>query len=82
MSRENGEEDTYRYGSYLIYEMNNVTKNFKVINYVNSTSQDVAASFPQFMYESILKTASGYDHFSFKLVTHPYPILQKYKDAE
>ena len=28
----------YRFGSYLIYQSNNVTKDFKVVNYVNTTS--------------------------------------------
>jgi ATP-binding cassette subfamily A (ABC1) protein 3 len=34
------------------------------------------------MYESILRTATGEPDFQFKLVTKPYPVLQKYKDAE
>jgi hypothetical protein len=28
----------YRYGSYLIYEANNLTKNFKVATFINLTS--------------------------------------------
>ena len=36
----------YRFGSYLLYETNNITKNFKVVNYVNTTSQDVAIAYP------------------------------------
>lgn len=28
----------YRFGSYLIYQANNNTKNYKVVNYVNTTS--------------------------------------------
>lgn len=53
----------YRYGSYLIYQANNVTKNFKVINYVNTTSQDSGIAYPQFMYEAALRAATGIDHF-------------------
>ena len=53
----------YRFGSYLIYQANNVTKNWKVVNYVNATSQDVAIAYPQFMYESILRTATGQSYF-------------------
>ena len=49
---------------------------------MNTTSQDIAAAWPQFMYESVLKTASSDPDFQFKLVTVPYPVLQKYKDAE
>ena len=36
----------YRFGSYLIYQANNITKNYKVVNYVNATSQDVAIAYP------------------------------------
>ena len=49
---------------------------------MNTTSQDVAIAYPQFMYEAILRSATGRDHFQFKLVTNPFPILQKYKDQE
>lgn len=72
----------YRYGSYLIYQANNITKNYKVVNFVNTTSQDVAIAYPQFMYEAILRQATGRPHFQFKVVTNPFPILQKYKDEE
>ena len=34
------------------------------------------------MYEAILRAATGKEHFQFKLVTKPYPIMQKYKDQE
>jgi len=47
---------------------------------VNTTSQDVAIAYPQFMYEAALRAATGIDHFQFKLITKPFPILQKYKD--
>lgn len=73
-------DDPYRFGSYLIYQANNITKQYKVVNYVNTTSQDSAIAYPQFMYEAILRSATGYDHFQFKMVTKPFPILQKYKD--
>lgn len=56
-------DDPYRFGSYLIYEANNVTKHYKVVNYVNTTSQDVAIAYPQFMYEAILRSTTGIDHF-------------------
>jgi len=42
----------------------------------------VAAAFPQFMYESILKTATGESNFQFKTVIEPFPILQAYKDQD
>ena len=82
MQRTVGAEEPYRYGSYLVYEQDDRYKHYKVINYVNTTSQDVAAAYPQFMYEAILRQATGYDYFTFKLVTEPFPIMQKYKDEE
>jgi hypothetical protein len=33
-----GDEHPYRYGSFFIYEANNLTKQFKVVCYVNLTS--------------------------------------------
>ena len=39
-------EKPYRFGSYLIYQANNITKDYKVVNYVNTTSQDVAIAYP------------------------------------
>lgn len=53
----------YRFGSYLIYQANNITKDYKVVNYVNTTSQDAAIAYPQFMYEAILRSATGIDYF-------------------
>ena len=54
-------EMPYRFGSYLIYQANNVTKNYKVVSYVNTTSQDVGIAYPQFMYEAVLRHATGRD---------------------
>jgi hypothetical protein len=68
-------EAPYTYGSYLFYQSNNITKNYKVVNYVNATSQDVAIAYPQFMYEAVLRSATGKDHFQYKVITKPYPIL-------
>lgn len=63
------------FGSYLVYEANKLNQQYKVITYVNTTSQDAAAAYPQFMYESILRTASGNPNFQFKFYTQPFPIL-------
>lgn len=70
------------FGSYLVYEANKLNQQYKVVTYVNTTSQDAAAAYPQFMYESILRTASGNPNFQFKFYTEPFPILQKYKDKD
>lgn len=69
----------YRYGSYFIYEANNNTKQFKVSNFVNTTSQDALAFYPQFMYESILKTSTGNPNFKFKVTNTPFPITARLK---
>lgn len=42
-ARLNGSPEPYRYGSYFIYEANNLTKQFKVATLLNLTSQDVTA---------------------------------------
>ena len=36
----------YRYGSYMIYEANNRTKQFKVVTFINTTSQDAVGLWP------------------------------------
>lgn len=40
--------------------------------YLNTTSLDVTAYYPQFMYESILKTAAG---VTFTVNTVPFPVF-------
>ena len=65
----------YQYGSYEIFQANNITQTYKFINYVNLTSQDSSVLYPQFMYESILKVANNDPEFEFKLTNKPYPIL-------
>jgi ATP-binding cassette, subfamily A (ABC1), member 3 len=42
---------------------------------MNLTSPDVAAYFPQFMYESVLKSATNDPTFQFTMNTAPYPPL-------
>ena len=69
-----GSIEPYRYGSYAIYEANNKTKQFKFSAFLNLTSQDVTALYPQFLYEAVLKQATGNPKFTFRVVTAPYPI--------
>ena len=52
-----GKPQPTRYGSYQIYQADGVAHNYQVNAQLNLTSQDVTALYPQFMYESILKTA-------------------------
>jgi ATP-binding cassette subfamily A (ABC1) protein 3 len=69
--------EPFRYGSYFIYEANKANMTFKVANLLNITSQDVSAFYPQFMYEAILKQASGNPSFKFETVTASFPVTQK-----
>jgi ATP-binding cassette, subfamily A (ABC1), member 3 len=57
--------------------MDNATKQFKVGTFVNSTSQDSAAFYPQYMYESVLQLATGNDHLHFNVHITPWPITFK-----
>jgi hypothetical protein len=56
-------EDTdvypHRLGSLYFYEANNKTKQFKASVFMNLTSQDIMAMYPQYLYEAFLKTATG-----------------------
>lgn len=61
------------YGSFLIYEADKAAQQYKFITYVNTTSQDAAGLFPQFMYESILRDALSNDELSFKTRISPLP---------
>ena len=66
----------YRYGSYFMLEADNRTKSFKVATFLNLTSQDVTAYYPQFMYEAIFKAATGNPNFKFKVTTAPFPVSE------
>lgn len=70
------EVDMKAYGAYFLYEMNNSTKQFKVGTLVNITQTNAAAVYPQFMYESVLKLATGDPKLKFTVVNSPWPISQ------
>jgi hypothetical protein len=74
LNKLNGSYHPYRYGSYYVVEANNKTKQFKSAVFMNLTSQDVAAAYPEFLYEAILKSALGKPNLKFKLTTTPFPI--------
>lgn len=63
----------YRYGGYYIFEANNVTNQFKVATFVNITSLEVANYYPQYMYDAIIKTATGHLDLDFKTTNVPWP---------
>ncbi|CDW85159.1 abc transporter family protein [Stylonychia lemnae] len=70
----------FRFGSYFFYEADQSKLMFKVLTFVNLTSQDVTAYFPQFMYESILKVALSKPNLKFKVSSHPFPVTAKLRN--
>ena len=81
-SRNEGEVFPYRFGSYNIFEANKITNQFKIVNYLNITSQDVTALYPQYMLQAILRTATDDPDLNFDVTSVPFPIYQKFKDIE
>ena len=72
-------EEPYMYGSYEIFEANRLSQNYKFVSYVNMTSSASSILYPQFMYESILKTATGDPEFEFKTRSTAYPVNYELK---
>ena len=81
-ARNNDPLYPYRYGSYQIFSANKNQNLYQIVNYLNVTSQDVTAMFPQYMYQAILRVATGDENFNFDVTTTPYPIYQAFKDIE
>ena len=76
MNPESAKEEEifpYRYGSYYIYEANNITNQFKVATWINITSNEVANFYPQYIYDAIIKSASGLEDLIFKTTNIPFP---------
>lgn len=67
-------EEPYLYGSYEIYQADSESHLYKFVSYINMTSSASSILYPQFMYESILKTATGDSEFEFKTRSTPYPV--------
>lgn len=67
------------YGSYEIYQADILSHNYKFVSYVNMTSSASSVFYPQFMYESILKTATGDPEFEFRTRSTPYPVNNELK---
>ena len=74
--------DGQAYGAYYLYEMNNSTKQFKVGTFVNISQTDSVVLYPQMMYESILRLATGDPDLKFTVVNSPFPIPKSLKDRE
>jgi hypothetical protein len=49
-ARNVGPDYPYRYGSYQIFQANTGTNLYNIVNYLNVTSQDVTALYPQYIY--------------------------------
>jgi hypothetical protein len=77
-----GKPQPYRYGSYQIYQADGVNQNWQANVQLNLTSQDVTALYPQFLYESILKTATNDSNFNFAVTTQPFPVFYIFKERE
>ena len=67
-------EEPYLYASYDIYQASKLQQQYKFISHMNITSQDATNLVPQFMYESILKVATGNPDFEFKVRSTAYPL--------
>ena len=72
----------YRYGSFQIFEANKVTNQLTVNAFLNITSQDVAAIYPQFFYEAMFKTMFDDPDFEFSITTAPFPVFYAFKTRE
>ena len=81
-ARNEGDPFPYRYGSYNIYEANRVTNTYQVVNYLNITSPDVTAFYPQYLYTAILRAALDDPDLNFNVTSVPFPVYQKFKDYE
>ena len=76
---QRGTKDNTLYGSYYLYQANDVKKQYKVVTYVNATSQDAGAAFPAFAYDSIIKRATGKSDVSLTFTTSPFTIPPRIK---
>ncbi len=60
----------------------NDTKNFQVNAFLNITSQDVTAIYPQYMYTALFRVATGDPDFEFDVATAPFPVFYAFKQRE
>ena len=71
----------YRYGSYQIYQANTKNNTYHISNFVNITSQDVEALYPQYMYQAVISTVTG-KPITYDVTTSPFPIFYAFKQRE
>lgn len=54
-----GNPEPYRFGSYEVFKADKTNNDYQFATMLNLTSPMVAAYYPQYMYESLLKTKAG-----------------------
>ena len=72
----------YRYGSYNVFQANKEDQQYQVNTYLNVTSQDATALFPQYMYTAILRNALDEPDFQFNVTTTPFPVFYAFITRE
>lgn len=60
--------------SYLIYESNNLTKQYKAVIFVNTTSQEAASLPLHFYYQAVMRAALGKPMMNYEVTTTPFPV--------
>ena len=68
-ARKDGEPFPYRYGSFQIYRADKSKHLYQVSAYLNVTSQDVTALYPQYLYGALLRAATGETDLEFNVVS-------------
>ena len=66
-------EQPWSYGAYEFYEMDEEKHRYSILSYMNITSPLSTAFFPEFIVQSVMKTAMGDDDFEFRVRTTPFP---------
>ena len=54
-------------GAFHFFEQNDTSHTYKFISLVNTTYQDSVITYPQLMYESILRKAAGDSQLEFRV---------------
>lgn len=75
-ARKQGDPFPYRFGSYNIFRANKDEQFYQIVNYLNITSQDVTAMYPQYMYTAILRVGLDLPDLNFNVTSVAYPVYQ------
>jgi len=74
------DESPYAQGAYQFYEMDETRHKYKILSYTNMTQPYATSLFPQFIIESVMKTALDDDDFEFKVKVTSLPIPKEILD--